>query len=198
MKSEQTILIFLTIVMSSFANSQARKATDYLNIQGPILFDKQTYNLNRSTHPATIFYKQKYIIKGENADKFKTMILTDVVTCESNIKNVVGAKVEELKRMKKENPAVNYEIIQNPKTDEYILDFLLSANTANGTMSIVEGNVYRYKTFTDKAGHQGVQLFGVSTRGYGAETDKFFASLKANRKDLIDNVSKFLMSQIKI
>ncbi|MEO6637530.1 MAG: hypothetical protein ABIN25_04595, partial [Ginsengibacter sp.] len=88
--------------------------------------------------------------------------------------------------------------ISNPKTGEYLIDFLLSANGADGSMNIVERNVYRYKSFTDKAGKAGVQLFGVSTRSYGADIDKFFAALKANRKDLINKVAQFKLPEIKI
>lgn len=184
--------------MPSFVNAQVKKATDYLNVPGPIVFDKQPYSLSWSAHPAADFYKQEYLVKGVNPDKFKMMMLVDVITGESDLKKVTGAKLEELKKMKLQNPVVNYEIIQNPKTGEYIIDFLLSANAADGSMSIVERNVYRYKIFTDKAGKQGILLFGVSTRAYGPDIDKFFTSLKSNRADLVKKVSQFNMPQIKI
>ena len=68
--------------------------------------------------------------------------------------------------MKATNPLVNYEMFQ--KNGEYLLDFLLSANAADGkTVDIVERNVYRYKTFTDKSGKKGILLFAVSVRSYG-------------------------------
>ena len=193
-------LVFIAVIMlSTIVDAQTKKTpVDYVNVPGPVVFDKQAFNLSWSAHPAENYYKQEYIVKGDNPDKFQTMLLTEIVTGESSIKDVVSAKVEELKKMKASNPVVNYEIIQNPKTGEYILDFLLSANGADGAMNIVERNVYRYKTFTDKAGQPGVQLFGVSTRSYGANIDKFFASLKMNRKDLINKVSQTSMPQIKI
>ena len=198
MKKQTVFILFITLIMSTFTNAQTHKPADYLSVPGPIVFDKQTFSLSWSSHPADNYYKQEYIVKGDNPDQFKTMILTDVITGESNIKNVVGDKVAELKQMKASNPVVNYEVISNPKTGEYMIDFLLSANNADGTMSVVERNVYRYKTFTDKAGHQGVQLFGVSTRSYGAGIDNFFAALKTNRKDLVNKVSVYNMPQVKI
>lgn len=198
MKKQTIFILFLTLIMATITNAQTNKPADYLNVPGPIVFDKQTYSLNWSSHPVNNYYKQEYIVKGDNPDQFKTMILTDVITGESNIKNVVGDKVAELKQMKASNPVVNYEVISNPKTGEYIVDFLLSANNADGTMSVVERNVYRYKTFTDKAGQQCVQLFGVSTRSYGASINNFFAALKTNRKDLINKVSLYSMPKVKI
>lgn len=198
MKKQTVFILFITLIMSAITNAQTNKPADFLRVPGPIVFDKQTFSLSWSSHPADNYYKQEYIVKGDNPDQFKTMILTDVITGESNIKNIVGAKVTELKQMKASNPVVNYEIINNPKTGEYIIDFLLSANNADGTMSVVERNVYRYKTFTDKAGNQGVQLFGVSTRSYGAAIDNFLTGLKTTRKDLINKVSLYKMPEIKI
>ncbi len=198
MKKQTVFILFITLIMSTTTNAQIHKPADYLNVPGPIVLDNQTFGLSWSSHPADNYYKQEYIVKGDNPDQFKTMILTDVITGESNIKNVVGDKVAELKQMKSSNPVVNYEIINNPKTGEYIIDFLLSANNADGTMSVVERNVYRYKTFANKAGRMGVQLFGVSTRSYGAAINNFFATLKTNRKDLVNKVSLYNMPEIKI
>ena len=101
--------------------------------------------------------------------------------------------------MKETNPIINYEIIHNPKTDEYILDFLLTANAADGSISILERNVYRYKSFIDKAGNKSAMLFGVSVRAYGASAaNQFLISLKSNRKDLINKVSQYKIPSIKI
>ncbi len=101
--------------------------------------------------------------------------------------------------MKEVNPMVNYEILENSKNGEYILDFLLSQNTPDGrSMSIIERNVYRYKMVADKVGKRGVLLFGVSTRSYGNEIDIFLNELKLNRNQLINNVSQFNIPQISV
>jgi hypothetical protein len=185
--------------MSTIAFAQSSKqVSEYLSVPGPIVFDGKSYNLIWSSHPAANFYKQEYIVKGDNVNKFKSMILMDVITGETNIKNVVGNKASELQKMKQSNPVVNYEVIENPKTGEYMIDFLLSANGPDGTMSIVERNVYRYKTFADKAGHKGILLFGISTRGYDEDITSFFSALKTNRTDLISKVSSFKLPEISI
>ena len=91
--------------------------------------------------------------------------------------DVVATKNAELKKMKASNPVVNYETFE--KDGEVMLDFLVSENTPDGKyLSIVERNVYRYKSVVDKNGQKGVLLFGVSERAYGDDIDKFFPNLK--------------------
>ncbi|MEO6732823.1 MAG: hypothetical protein ABIN01_16490 [Ferruginibacter sp.] len=124
--------------------------------------------------------------------------MIDVITGETTLQNIVSAKVEEISKLKEGNPIVNYEIIKNPKTGEYLLDFLLTANAADGTTSIVERIVYRYKAFTDKAGNKGVMLVAVSSRAYAKEVNNFFVALKANRKVLVNEVTQFKMPEINI
>ena len=199
MKKQRINILLITFFMSAVLQAQTNKpAIDYLSVPGPVVFQSKSYNLNWSSHPATGFYKQEYIVKGDNADKYKTMVLIDVLTGETKIKSVVNAKVEEIKKQKAVNPMVNYEVISNPKTGEYMIDFLLIANASDGSTSIVERNVYRYKAGITKTGEMVVLLFGISTRAYGANVDNFFVALKANRKDLINTVAQYSVPEISI
>ena len=197
----KTFLIIATVfATSTITVAQIKKpATDFVGVQGPILFDSKSYYLNWSSHPTANFYKQEYLVKGDKEGKYKTMILIDAITDRQQLKDIVNAKVAELKKMKESNPIINYEIIQNPQTGEYMLDFLLTANETDGSINIIERNVYRYKTFTDKAGNKTVMLFGVSTRAYGATAaNQFLVILKANRKALINKVSQFKIPDLNI
>ena len=200
MKKKQIILLtLLTFFMCTAINTPAqKKPVDYVHVPGPIVFDNKAFILSWSSHPTINFYKQEYIVKGDNPDQFNAMLMTDVITGGLAIKDVVDIKLAELKKMKEANPVVNYEVISYPKTGEYMLDFLLSANDANGNMNIIERNVYRYRSFTNKAGQTSVQLFGISTRSYGAGINKFLTALKANRKELINKVAKFTLPEVKI
>lgn len=197
MQKYTTAVILLTaLTLSTFALAQNTKATtDYLKIPGPIAFENKLYHLSWSSHPAANFYKQEYTVKGNPANHYSSMILLDAVTGDATIKNVAGAKISELKKLKETNPFVNYEAIENPKTGEYIIDFLVTANAPDGTISIAERNVYRYTSFTDKANNKGVLLFGVSTRGYGTEVTKFLSALKMSRKDMTTKVAQFKMPE---
>jgi hypothetical protein len=197
--TKKTTLLTLLATTIFFTSSLAQRTKEYLDVPGPIVFEKNAYQLDWSSHPVANFYKQEYLVKGDTAGKYKTMVLMDVMVTGKGIKEIAGEKIAELKKLKETNPVVNYEIFDNPSSGEYMLDFVLSANTADGKyISIVERNVYRYKAFTDKNGKKGVLLFGISTRGYGNSINSFFASLKANRKALIDQVAKFTIPDIAV
>lgn len=193
-------ILAIAFVSAALSYGQNNKSsTDYLNLPGPIVFQKKSYNLVWTSHPANNFYKHEYMAKGETVAKFKSMILLDLITGNADIKDIVAAKVGELKKLKETNPVVNYESFDNPKIGEYMIDFLLSENTPDGrAVSIAERNVYRYKSITDKSGQKGILLFGVSTRSYGDEVNKFLVALKATRNDLINEVAKFSIPQITI
>ncbi|MEO6720243.1 MAG: hypothetical protein ABIN67_07740 [Ferruginibacter sp.] len=199
MKKNTIFILLISLTMSTVVGAQTNKpASDWLNVTGPITFENKSYSLSWSSHPSANFYKQEYLVKGDQADKFKTMILLDVVTGETDIKNVVAAKVAELKKMKETNPVINYEVIDNSATGEYMIDFLLTANAPDGNISIVERNVYRYKTFADKNGHKGIMLFGISARGYDADVTKFLTALKANRKDTMNKLAQYKLPEVTV
>lgn len=188
---------FFFAVLFYSAVSRAQSPKDNLNVPGPIVVDKQAHHLVWTAHPSAVFYKQEYIPKGDNVEKFKTMVLLDLSLGKTNIKDIVTAKISELKKMKETNPIVNYETFQ--RNGEYLVDFLLSANTADGrSMSIVERNVYRYKSITDKSGKKGVLLFAVSTRAYGNDIDKFLIDLKSTKPLLLNEVAQFAIPEITV
>ena len=191
MKSILTLLIFLSSV------SYAQNATDKLNVPGPILIGGKSHALSWASNPSPGFYKQEYIPAGDNADKFKSMVLLDLSLGNTTLKDLVGVKIAELKKMKETNPIINYEMFQ--KNGEYLIDFLLSANAADGkTVDIVERNVYRYKTFTDKSGKKGILLFGISVRSYGNDIDTFLKALKTGKVALLNEVAQFNIPAVTI
>lgn len=198
--SKKEILLFISaVLLATLSMAQSIKpTTNYLGIEGSIIIDGQSFSLSWSAHPSPNFYKQEYLEKGSPVDKYKTMVLIDVVTGDQDIKAAVTAKINELKKMKASNPVINYDVIRNPSTGEYLVDFLLTANEVDGSVSIVEHNVYRYALFTDKNGNKGLLLFGISTRGYGTEVDNFLLQVKARRKTVISTIAKYPLPAISI
>lgn len=196
---KRSIILCLVVVFSVNSFSQTNNSpVDYLNVPGPISFSNTTYNLSWTSHPSEVYYKQEYLVKGDVAEKFKTMLLLEVLTGSTNVKSIADSKVAELKNMKLTNPVVTYELTSNATTDEYFLDFVVSDNASSGKVNIAERNVYRYTTFTDNAGKKGILLFAISVRSYGNETGKFLAALKLNRNDLLNKVKQFSIPAIKI
>lgn len=182
----------------SFAQS-SQQPQNYMNVPGPIAFNNSSYKLAWTSHPAANYYKQEYIPAGETAEKFKSMVMLEVLTGKVSVKDIVAAKTEELKSMKAANPYVNYETFYNKEKEEYILDFLVTANTPdNKSINIAERNVYRYKVFTDAAGQKGILLFAISTRSYGKDVTKFLETLKSGKADLVNKVRLFAVPAVKI
>ena len=170
-----------------------------MSVPGPIKFDNVEYNLTWSSHPSSNYFKQEYIAKSDSVQKFRKMLMLDFVEGSFKAKDVIALKISELDKLKKSNPAISYEVIENKGTGEYMLDFLLSENTPDGRyLNIVERNVYRYKKIKDKNGHVGVLLFGVSVRSYGDDIIGFLTALKINRDDLINAVGQFDIPEITI
>lgn len=191
--------LFVLFALCTSAICAAQKATDYLSIPGPLSFDTKSYSLNWSSHPAPNYYKHEYLVKGDVQGRYKKMILVEVVKGVSDLKAVVTAKAEELKRMKSTNPVVNYQVFDNASKGEYMIDFLVSANASDGGIDILERNVYRYKTFTDSKNNKYVLLFGVSERSYGdSEADKYLLSLKSTKQQLVNLVSQFSIPSVTV
>ena len=123
--------------------------------------------------------------------------MLDVITGRTKLKDLVATKVAELNKMNVLNPVINYEKFE--KDGEVMLDFMISENTPDGKLvSILERNVYRYKSVVDKSGQKGVLLFGVSDRHYGNDIDDFFATFKSKRFDLINLVGAFDIPEMSV
>ena len=190
--------ILLAGVLPFFSLGQANNAAkDYLGLAKPISFENAIYHLVWTSHPTEQYYKQEYLVKGESLEKFRKLVTVDVLVGDIDLKEVVSAKIAELKQLKESNPMINYQAFE--KNGEIMLDFLLSQATPDGKqLSILERNVYRYKNITDQNGKKALLLFAVSERAYGADIDRFLAGLKSKRMDLLNAVGGFKIPPVTI
>jgi len=169
----------------------SQNAENYLQTKRTIKFDHKEFNLVWSSHPNEVYYKQEFLTKNQNIEKFKTMITIDFLKGDYKIKDLVNRKIQELENAKKSNPIINWTILE--KDGETILDFLMSINSKDGKqLLVVERNIYRY---TKKV--NGLLLFAVSERAYENEIDTFFKNLKENKNSLILKVGNFKIPEIK-
>ena len=190
------LFLFLLTPMFYLKAQNKNKAEEYLVIPGPINIEKKAYNLVWSSHPNDVYFKQEYIESKENINKYNSMILIDFIKGNFNLKEVIDHKITELDEMKKINPIVNYQVLEN--NGEYILDFLISENSKDGKeILIAERNIYRYKLITNST-NNGLLLFAMSQRGYKENMDQFFKNLKANPTQLIEAVGNYKLPDIKI
>ena len=188
-------LVLFLILMVQFFMAQ-KKVEDYLHLGDKYRFDNKDYELVWSSHPASNFYKQEYILPNENVEKYKRLILIDFIEGDLNPKDVLSSLANSLENSKKQNPVINYKVYE--KNNEYMIDFIMSENSQDGKeVLILERNVYRYfRINTPK--RKGILLFGVSDRAYTKkEMDNMFSVLKNNKLELVNKVAKIEVPKIK-
>jgi hypothetical protein len=182
----------LTLLSISLSFGQTTKIKEYLSVPGPITLGNVTYNLVWTSHPTDEYYKQEYIPKGDNVEKFKKMVMVEVLTGNTTAKELATRKMKELKEMKASNPIINYESFE--KDGEILLDFLISENAPDGKrINILERNVYRYKTIVTHKGQKCLLLLAASERAYGSDATKFLQGLKARKSELVNQVAAYTM-----
>ena len=195
--SKSLFLIAIVWVITSFTYKDNQEARNYYSIPEMLIFDSVQYKLMASYHPNDMYYKQEYIPAHESADHFNRMVFIDVAIVDATPREMLDTKAKELQDRKKNDPVVNYEILENKDKGECVLDFILSDGNGNKT-TVVERNVYRYKSYSDRAGRRGVLLFAISQRGYDKDITVFFRNLKNNRVDDINKVGAYNISDIEV
>ena len=188
-------LVLFLMLMVQFFMAQ-KKVEDYLHLGSKYRFDNKDYELVWSSHPASNFYKQEYILPNENVEKYKRLILIDFIEGDLAPKDVLSSLANSLENSKKQNPVINYKVYE--KNNEYMIDFIMSENSQDGKeILILERNVYRYfRINTPK--RKGVLLFGVSDRAYTKkEMDNMFSVLKNKKLDLVNKIIQIEVPKIK-
>ena len=188
-------LVLFLMFIALFVMAQY-KVEVYLHLGIKYSFDNMDYELVWSSHPASNFYKQEYILPNENVEKYKRLILIDFIEGDLNPKDVLSSLANSLENSKKQNPVINYKVYE--KNNDYMIDFIMSENSQDGKdVLILERNVYRYfRINTPK--RKGVLLFGVSDRAYTKkEMDNMFSVLKNNKFELVNKVAKIEVPKIK-
>ena len=188
-------LVLFLMFIAQFVMAQ-NKVEDYLHLGSKYRFDNKDYELVWSSHPASNFYKQEYILPNENVEKYTRMIMIDFLEGDLTPKDAISNFVNNLENSKKQNPIINYQMYE--RENEYMLDFIISKNSQDGKeILILERNIYRYfRINTPK--RKGVLLFGVSDRAYTKkEMDNMFSVLKNKKLDLVNKVIQIEVPKIK-
>lgn len=186
----QKMKLISIVLISSFT---AEIPKDNINIPGPISFDGETYSLAWN-HAKENYFKQEYLRKKDNLEKFNKMVTVDLLIADMPLKDIVASKVNELENRKTADPVVNYEVIENKQSGEILLDFVMSDG------DLYEWNAYRYKIVKTAKGNA-VFLFGYSIRSFDKaeiSQDKFFPYLKENRSKMIAKVAAFSLPKVSI
>ena len=191
---KRRLVLFLMLMVQFFMAQN--KVEDYLHLGDKYRFDNKDYKLVWSSHPASNFYKQEYILPNENVEKYTRMIMIDFLEGDLTPKDAISNFVNNLENSKKQNPIINYQMYE--RENEYMLDFIISKNSQDGKENLIlERNIYRYfRINTPK--RKGVLLFGVSDRAYTKkEMDNMFSVLKNKKLDLVNKVIQIEVPKIK-
>lgn len=173
-------LVFTHVILGDLGVARSDSAVDRLSLPESIEFNGESYRLSWSSHPKPDYYKQEYLPSGQTSERFQRMVLIEAIVRGVDINDAVAAKVSMLNKRKSTDPTVNFAVVKNPKNNEIILDFILSAEDPKGD-DIVEWNAYRYAALKGKGRASGVLLFGISRRGYGDDATDFLRRLKLAR-----------------
>lgn len=196
MKKTLLALTILITILSTFLSSSAQ-VVNYYGTPESINFNGIDFSLSWSSHPNTIYYKHEYIPRGENSERFNNMLMLDFIEGDFKLKDVVQLQIDKIQDRKKTDAVANYDLIQSPDGKEFILDFLMSTSK-DGKVNLIEWNAYHYKSYTDKAGHNGVLLFALSHRAYDNDVDTFLKSLREYRTENRNALIKFPTPEIQI
>jgi hypothetical protein len=162
--------------------ARAENAAERLSVPGPLSFHGETFQLAWASHPYPHYYKQEYLPAGQSSERYTAMLLVDANLGGNDVRALEKETVAMLEKRKATDALVHYSEIQNRKTGEIILDFIMGSDDGD----IVEWNAYRYAPWKGADGKAGVVLFGISRRAYGSDATAFLAGLKTARPADID------------
>jgi len=172
----------LLVTLASFGQARSAETAPASSLK----FGNVTYHFAWRSEPSPDYVKYEYLPRNEELPYYHNMLMLERLTNGMSVADVVRSQVEFLNQRKESDPLVNHRIINNERSGEYLLDFVLSGETEDGEI-IVEWNAYRYSPWRSANGKQhGVLLYGYSTRAYGDDDGrKFLTDLRETRAPII-------------
>jgi hypothetical protein len=193
---------YLSSILSIFLalealNLNTPKTQNLLGVQGPIVFEKTSYNLSWSSHPSATYYKHEYLAKGVNPDQYKEMFMIEFLADEgASPKNMALEKINSTKDRKKIDPYAFAEGLRQDINGNDVLFNFIQSNANGKAASIVEWNTYRYIKTITKDGKKGLLLLAISRRGYGKSIPTFLSSIKSRKNTTAAALAKYKIPEI--
>jgi hypothetical protein len=173
------ILLLICVTFGLLTQSPQTGIVDRLGVKGPLKFGDNEFSIEWTNKPNDTYYIQEYLPDGQKIESFKEMLTIQLFNTDIKVEDAVKQKVQELNLRKKTDPVCNYLVNENPVTNEYLVDFLLS-DIKDDRVQTVEFNVYRYKQITI-GDRQAILVYSYSRRSYGNKATSFLKSLKNDR-----------------
>jgi hypothetical protein len=159
---------------------------NYLEVQAPLAFDDRAYRLAYSGAQAKVYYLQEYLPEGQELASYNNMLMVSALVSDQSAQDLAVTKMGELDIMKQFDPVCNYELNQKPDGSEYLLDFLLSEFNEDSILTLIEFNIYHYRTVQVSRKKKAVVLFAYSERAYGEAIELFFQQFAETRENLLN------------
>jgi hypothetical protein len=174
----------ISLCLAIMPAGQATEVVDRLGIPGPVTYDGQRYDLSWSSQLSPGHIRQEYVPAGQKPENYTSMVLIDLVTTGKDANQLVASMIALLKQRKQTDPIVNFDVFQNDKKTELMLDFVLSSRDSNRL--VVEWNAYRYVPYRDADGKTAVLMLAISERGYNDQVKDFLSGLKTRHPGKIE------------
>lgn len=133
---------------------------------GHIAFGGRRFELAWHAAPQPGYIKLEYLPAGQRLPRYEDMLLIEHLSQGMDVAQVVRHQVDFLTERKRTDPTTQHRLLKSDSGNEYLLDFLLSADDAE-LGQITEWNAYRYLSQPGPDGVPGVLLFAYSRRAYG-------------------------------
>jgi len=190
-------VLFLVQLLCGTAICQVSSPVNYLGLKDTQVFDSVTYKLSSSFHPSESHFKEEYLAAGENSERYKSMLVIDFLVSDSTAYDLVQHQIKFLLKRQNTDITCYYQVFRNVLKGEYLLDFTLSV-MKDGYFTVTEYNIYRYRGYTDKQGHKGVLLIGLTYRAYDDDIDTFALNLITRKQELLKKFRKFPYPDIQV
>lgn len=194
--TKSTFSIFLAL---GALNSNPSQTQNLLGVRGPIVFEKTSFNLSWSSHPSASYYKQEYLAKGANPDRYTEMFMIEFLADElASPKNMALEKITSTNERKQIDPYAFAEGLKQDKNGNDVLINFIQSDANGKAAGIVEWNTYRYIKITTKEGKKGLLLLAISRRGYGKAIPAFLSKLKSRKNATVTALAQYKIPAISI
>lgn len=165
--------------------------SDEINFGNEINFKNKRYTLKWGINPNPIFYKQEYYTQKGNTDFYKEKITVEVILGNYQLNDALTLKINELDSLIAINPILDYEVVEDKKNNQFIIDYITNQNPG-----YYEWNTLRYV----KKQKTIILLKYTYRQSFSQNKDllDFLIYVKKNRKSFIHKIYQYKIPKIKI